>query len=119
LGHLNYPWRYFKRELDYDYDATEFREHLEAVFEAVVARGKGIEINTSGMRQPLGESLPNEEILGWYRACGGELITTGSDAHTPAHVGDGIAEATRMARRVGFEGVATYRKRTPTIHPFG
>ena len=118
LGHLTYPWRYYKREMDYDYDARDYREQFDAIFDALIARGKGLEINTSGMRQPLADCLPNEMILTWYRTRGGELLTTGSDAHRPEHVGFAIAEVTQMAQRIGFEGIATYRKRRPTIHSF-
>jgi len=117
LGHLTYPWRYFKRELDYDYDENDYRDQFEEIFTVLVSRGKGLEINTSGLRQPLQDCLPNEAILRWYRACGGEIVTTGSDAHTPAHVGFEIASMTRMVQRLGFEGVATYAQRIPTIHP--
>jgi histidinol-phosphatase (PHP family) len=118
LGHLTYPWRYFKRELDYDYDAHDYRDQLIDVFDVLVSRKKGLEINTSGLRQPLKESLPNETILRWFFERGGEIITTGSDAHTPAHVGYGIAEVSEMAQRIGFPGVATYRERQATIHSF-
>jgi histidinol-phosphatase (PHP family) len=118
LGHLTFPWRYYKRELDYDFDTHEYRHQFEEIFDVVVQRGKGIEINTSGLRQKLDDYLPNETILRWYRARGGEVITTGSDAHTPAHVGLAVESATDLARRIGFPGVATYRQREATIHPF-
>jgi histidinol-phosphatase (PHP family) len=118
LGHLTYPWRYFKRELDYDYNAHDYYDQLIEIFDVLAMRKKGLEINTSGLRQPLAESLPNETILQWYRQRGGEIVTTGSDAHTPAHVGYAIAEVTQMARRIGFPGIATYRARQVTIHPF-
>jgi len=118
LGHLTYPWRYFKRELDYDYHAQDYKKELEEIFDVLAQRGKGLEINTSGLRQPLEDCLPNETILRWYRARGGEIITPGSDAHTPEHVGYAIEHVTDMARRIGFPGVTTYSRREPTIHAF-
>ena len=119
LGHLTYPWRYFKRERDYDFQAEDFTDQFIDIFDIVISRGKGIEVNTSGLRQALAETLPNEQILRLYRSRGGELITIGSDAHTPAHVGGGVAEATEMVARIGFSVVATFRDRVATIHPLG
>jgi len=118
LGHLTYPWRYFKRERDYDFRTENYLELFVEIFDIVVERGRGLEVNTSGLRQPLADTLPNERILALFRQCGGRFVTTGSDAHTPDHVGDGIEEATAMIRRVGFEGISTYRDRIPTIQPF-
>ncbi|MCL2491471.1 MAG: histidinol-phosphatase HisJ family protein [Coriobacteriia bacterium] len=118
LGHLTYPWRYFKRERDYDFTTADYLDRFEELFMIVIERGKGIEVNTSGLRQPLGECLPNEEIVRLYRACGGTIITTGSDAHRLDQIGLGIDEATEMIRRIGFEGITTYHKRIPTMHPF-
>jgi histidinol-phosphatase (PHP family) len=118
VGHLTYPWRYFKRELDYDYDADDYTEQFTDIFDLLVARGKGIEINTSGLRQALADTLPNEQILRLFHRCGGRYVTTGSDAHTPEHVGGGIAQATEMIRRVGIKGITTYKDRIPTVHPF-
>lgn len=39
-------------------------------------------------------------ILALYRDCGGELVTVGSDAHTPADVGKGVRAGLRAAAGV-------------------
>jgi len=118
LGHLTYPWRYFKRELDYDFDERDYRAEFDEIFDVIVQRGRGIELNTSGWRQALDDCLPNEAILRRYRARGGRIVTIGSDAHTPENVGAGIDRAAALLQACGFEGVATYEKREATIHAF-
>ena len=54
-------------------------EIVEEILRQVIRRGKGIEINTTA--GTLTEPLPSLEILKTYRRLGGEIVTTGSDAH--------------------------------------
>ena len=45
--------------------------------------GKGIELNTAGLKYGLGHPHPTEDALGRYRELGGEILTIGSDGHKP------------------------------------
>ena len=69
-----------------------------------------VEINTSGLYQPVAEMYPSEEIL---RRCYEYRIpvTFGSDAHTPEEVGRDISLARQLAKKVGYRQVATFAKR--------
>ena len=78
----------------------------------MVAHGKGIEVNTY-RGKTLSEWKP---VLELYRACGGELVTTGSDAHVTSSVGKGIPEAMELLRSCGFRYVTTYERRQPQQH---
>ena len=79
---------------------------------ASTARGRGIEVNTYR-----GRTLEAwREILVLYRDCGGEIVTVGSDAHIPAHVGRGIAQALELVKACGFPACAAYEKRVPIFH---
>ena len=48
--------------------------------------------------------------------CGGEIITVGSDAHSPEGVGAGIPEACRLIADTGFRYIATYSGHKPEFH---
>jgi len=58
------------------------------------APGRALEINT---RLPL-----HSTIVAWWHQEGGDAVTFGSDAHLPAKVAHGFAEAARMAAAHGF-----------------
>ena len=55
-------------------------------------------------------------MLRHFKACGGEIVTIGSDAHTPDGVGKGAAEACQLLAEAGFRYLATYEKRKPVFH---
>ena len=63
-----------------------------------------------GLRQSPGEPYPGLTLLRWYREAGGEILTTGSDAHHVDDLGAGLAEAMAMARQAGFRAIATYER---------
>ena len=76
-----------------------------------IARARmAIEINTSGLRHPIGEMYPAPQILAW--ACEREIdITFGSDAHTPNNVASNFALAVQMAREAGYTHSVRFRRR--------
>ncbi|HEY0533360.1 MAG TPA: hypothetical protein VGD29_17360 [Actinoplanes sp.] len=61
---------------------------------ATAQSGRALEVNT---RLPL-----HATVLTWWHEEGGDAITFGSDAHLPALVGHGFAEAAQMAEAHGF-----------------
>jgi len=78
-----------------------------------VQSGKGIEINTSGLRQSPKEAFPGLDVVKLYRNMGGEILTIGSDAHMAEDVGRGLKEALDMAREAGFRHITVYNRRKP------
>ena len=54
---------------------------------------------------------PSEEILKFYKECGGEIRTFGSDAHKPEDVTYGINEAYDILKGIGFECIADFKER--------
>ena len=80
----------------------------------VIENGKGIEVNTSGLRHPaIHETIPSEKILRIYKELGGEKITVGSDAHRTVDAGRGVVHTFDMLRELGFRYVCAYRRREP------
>lgn len=88
-----------------------FADDIRAALEAVVARGKGLEINTSAFGYGLTEPCPGLTILQQYRALGGEILVFGSDAHSPKRVAQHFELARQAALAAGFTRLAQFRGR--------
>lgn len=112
LGHIDLVKRY--RSLDSDRD---FHGIIETIFQTIIPKGKGIEINTSGFAYGLNSAMPSRDILELYKKLGGEIITVGSDAHEAEHVGRHIKEMYEMLAELGFKYIATFENREPNFHP--
>lgn len=113
LGHLTYPLRYMAGRDGVDVDFLSFTDELRAVFRALIDGGHGLEVNVSGLCAPGGFAMPDAPLLKLYRACGGEIVTVGSDAHRAEDVGAHISDGYALLREAGFTHVAVYRDRKP------
>jgi histidinol-phosphatase (PHP family) len=94
LAHIDYPVRSWPVEQAGPFDPTAFEEEFRHALRATAQSGRALEINT---RLPL-----HARILTWWHEEGGDAVTFGSDAHLPADVGHGFADAARMAEAHGF-----------------
>lgn len=107
LGHIIYPLRYLPKE--YGLTLEPWWDRLSEVFKTVIAKGKGIEVNTSS-GATIADWVP---YLKLYKSLGGEVLTFGSDTHRPDTVGKGIDQCYALAREAGFKWVTTYKHRVP------
>lgn len=96
------------------YAFANYEDLIKEIISTAIHRGIGLEINTSGWRTSLGESLPSKEILSLYREMGGEILTIGSDSHHVETVGEGYTEAIELAKQCGFSSIFTFKNRKPT-----
>lgn len=114
LGHLTYISKTranpVKRPLLYD----RYREILDEILRVLAQKGKGIEINTSGI-DIAGVYLPTEDYLRRFKELGGQIVTVGSDAHDTSRVGQYCHDACAMVQDV-FGYVCTFEDRTPVFH---
>jgi histidinol-phosphatase (PHP family) len=111
LGHLDLVKRDAHR-FGMPYDGPgPYTDMIRTALRSLVERGKGIELNTSPLRLGQPEPCPSPQILRWYRELGGEILTLGSDAHSPTAVGAHVDQAMAIAKAAGFEHLATFRKR--------
>jgi len=115
LGHITYPMRYIARDGRTDVTLERYDEIVDEILRLIVQGGKGIEINTSGFRQDLGETMPAIKYLKRYKELGGEIITIGSDAHRAEHLGSGIADGMELAKEAGFAYFSFYKHREPRM----
>ena len=113
MAHVGYTCRYMARAgFSARITASRYHDELTAIFRRLIDQGRGIEVNTSGLRQ-LGTAYPEESVLRLYRDLGGEIVSVGSDAHAPADAGAGIREARELLGTLGFRYVTAYQKRKP------
>ena len=60
--------------------------------------------------------LPDKKWLKLYRELGGEIVTIGTDAHTPEYVGGYVRETRELLRDCGFGYVCTCERMKPVFH---
>ena len=92
----------------------ECRELTDEILRVLVKKGKGMEINTSGVDR-CGDFLPTEEFFRRFKELGGEIVTVGSDAHTADRVGQYSVRACEMMKDI-FGYVCTFENREPIFH---
>ncbi len=110
VGHLDLIKRYASRQ-GITISIRPYQEQLEEIFKILINNGKGIEINTSGLRESMKSFMPDFDIVSFYKELGGEIVTIGSDAHYAKHVGEGLNLAMDMLRNVGFRYITVFDKR--------
>lgn len=114
LSHLDLVKRYAALN-NIKVDLMVFKERLEEILKIIIQNGKGIEVNSSGLRQAAQECLPGLDILRLYKELGGQIITVGSDSHFASDVGKGIKEAIELIKLAGFKYLTLYTARKPSF----
>lgn len=117
LGHLDYIIRYLPDSVSLvkDYAARDYGDLIEETLRVLISRGQALEVNTAGLRKGLSFPHPKKEILLRYKELGGDLITLGSDAHSPSDVGADIKRCAELLKACGFKYFAVYRERKPNM----
>jgi len=93
LAHIDYPVRHWPASAG-SFDPVAFEDEYRAVLRALARSGRALEVNTV---------VPLPAVIArWWHEAGGEALTFGSDAHRPAAVARGLAEAAAMAEAAGF-----------------
>lgn len=113
LGHLTYALRYIEGDQKIKVNISEYKDMIAEIFKEIIKNGKGIEINTSGLRQAYGKTFPSLEYIKLYKDLGGKIITFGSDSHSNADLGAGISQGIKIAKQAGFEKTAYYMNHNP------
>ena len=114
LGHLTYAGKQPHNPGQKPVLYKDFREVMDEILKILVEKGKGMEVNTSGMDK-CGAFLPDETILRRFKELGGEIVTVGSDAHGADRVGQYCDEACHMVADI-FGYVCTFEERKPVFH---
>ncbi|MBR3342069.1 MAG: histidinol-phosphatase HisJ family protein [Clostridiales bacterium] len=104
-AHYDYINRYTDNKSDFvTYD--ECPEEFDRLFEALISKGKALEINTKSVFKHkdggFTRFLPDAAILKRYKDMGGRLITLGSDSHFPGTFGLCFDETIEYLKSLGF-----------------
>ncbi len=114
LAHLDLFKRYSMRK-NCGSLYKENKEKIEEILKILIRREKGIELNTSGIRQGIQECMPSFDVMCMYRELGGELVTLGSDAHRPEDIGDSFVLGVELLKKAGFMRLYRYERRKPVV----
>lgn len=115
IGHITYCLRYMKQRHNICPDISRFDDIIADSFRILAQTGKGIEINTSGLRQGFGDTFPDLKYVKLFRELGGEIVSIGSDAHTVEDLGKGVAEGAETAKAAGFRHICYFKQRKPVF----
>ncbi len=100
VGHFDLPKKFGVRpppEADTD-------SLVDEIIAVVADLGMAVEINTSGLRKPVGEMYPSIDVLTKIAKSGARVVL-GSDAHAPREVAMSFAKAVDIAREAGFKHI--------------
>lgn len=90
------------------------RELIDEILRILAAKGKGLEMNTSGVDR-CGGFLPTADYFRRFKELGGEIVTVGSDSHTCSRVGQYTFDACGILAEI-FGYVCTFESRQPVFH---
>lgn len=111
IGHLDLIKRYGK----YDSILKDnlFIDIIEETLKEIIKNGKGIEINTSCFKYNLPDLTPSKQIIKLYKDLGGEIITTGSDSHSPAYIACQFDYIHSFLKEIGFNYICSFNNMNP------
>ena len=111
-GHLDYVVRYGPSKGE-NFHYELYADMFEEILKELIARGKGIELNSAGYKYGLGRPHPTPEILKRYKELGGTILTIGSDGHKPEHLAYDFATARELLLSLGYTQYTVFEKRQP------
>ena len=114
LAHLTYIAKTRSHHAPRPVPFEEHREVIDEILRILVSKGKGLEMNTSGIDR-CGGFLPTADIFRRFKELGGEIVTVGSDAHTSDRVGQYSYDACEIFKDI-FGYVCTFEDRKPIFH---
>ena len=114
LAHLDLMVRYDRKGA---YPFAKVKDIVTEILKTAIENHKGIELNTSSWRYGLKDTQPCREILKLYRDMGGEILSLGSDAHTPDYLYAHMNDARDILKNeIGFKYFCTFDKMRPAFH---
>lgn len=114
FGHLDYAVRYAPHQNGF-FSYQQFGQWIDPLLKTLIDHGKALECNTGGFKYGLNQPNPGKDILLRYREMGGELITIGSDAHTPEYLGFSFQRCRDLLTECGFKYYAVFHQRIPKM----
>ena len=90
---------------------SDFSKTIEKLAFCIARKNNlSVEVNTAGMRKPVAEMYPADDILDiFYRM--NVPVTLGSDAHKPEEVGYMFTEAIAKLKKAGYRKITGFTKK--------
>jgi histidinol-phosphatase (PHP family) len=111
VAHMDLPKKFGHRP-----DTSFIKALAEPVLDRIALKGMALEVNTSGLRKPVGEVYPSREIL--LMAKERDIpICLGSDAHSPKEVGWMFEGAIQLLKELGFRHHVRFKNRKGSLYP--
>ena len=114
LAHLTYIGKTSSHHAPRPVPYEEHRELVDEILKTIAQKGKGLEMNSSGVDR-CGGFLPTADYFRRFKELGGEIVTVGSDAHTASRVGQYSKDACDILKDI-FGYVCTFEDRKPIFH---
>lgn len=111
FGHLDYVVRYGK-EKEKAYSYQKFSDEIDEILRTIIDKGIALELNTAGLKT-LPFTNPHPDVLKRYKELGGEMITVGSDGHSPEFLGYRFDIVPDLLKSCGFEYYTVFEQRKP------
>lgn len=105
LGHFDLP-----KKFGYRPPRADVEKMAAAALDRLAAANMAIEINTGGLRKPVGEAYPADYLLRLAKDRN-IAICFGSDAHAPDETGYAFPAAVAMARAAGYDTALEFHQR--------
>ena len=90
--------------------SKSFDKEFNEILLKIKTKNLCVELNTSGYNHPVREPYPSPDIITKCHKLG-ISITLGSDAHTPAHVGQHYDRALPLLLSAGYKHLTTFTRR--------
>ncbi len=117
LAHLDVPARVASGVYG-GYDPLPYEGLIRPVLAECISGGIALEVNTAALRREARILNPGLTVVRWYAEMGGTLVTLGSDAHRPDHVGAGLQTALHVLSDAGFRQLTHFERRQHRQMPF-
>ncbi|MGQ9736262.1 MAG: histidinol-phosphatase HisJ family protein [Thermaceae bacterium] len=111
IGHLDLPKKFGHRLED-----EALLELAYPVLRVIREEGAFLDVNTAGLRKPVGELYPSPLLLREAHALGIRVVV-GSDAHHPLEVGHAFEETFELLRGIGYREAFYFQEGRPVAYP--
>ena len=107
-GHLDFITRYGGIDKKGFIDYIRYQDIIDEILKKIISKGKGIEINTSGIRYNENRFYPCDDIIKRYFKLGGEILTIGSDSHKASDLGKDFKKAYDFLESIGVKYISSF-----------
>lgn len=108
IGHLDVVRRYLYPMIT-TADLATRPDLQEPALRAIIESGVALEVNSSGLRYPGGETYPSAAVVARFRELGGEHVVVGSDAHSRGSFSARLDTSYGHVEAAGFDAL-TFRR---------